>query len=429
MVRQGLLAVASLGVLFACSGGGGGGGALPCDGGACAGQGGSAGVGGAGAAGGASGGSGAGGGSGAAGGTGGAPPCAPVGFSASPDAFSVPAPRCQEPFDAFAKSSYSKIGYALVDLGGDDVSDLVVHRDDCDASVGQNHWDLYPGSASGFAAAPQSLSIPAPRCQEKFDELGKSSYSKIAYALVDLTGDDQPDLVVHRDDCDASVGQQRWDVYTGSPSGFSQAPVPFSIPAARCQEKFDAAGKSSYSAVAYALLDLTGDELPDLVVHRDDCDASVGQARWDVYAGSASGFAAAPKSFGLPAARCQESFDALAKSSYSAVGYVLLDLTADQFPDLVVHRDDCDAAVGSARWDVYAGSPSGFGAAPSAFGLPAPRCQESFDATAKSSYSAVGYALFDTSAKGVVDLAVHRDDCDADVGLSRWDVYRSSCSR
>jgi hypothetical protein len=296
---------------------------------------------------------------------------------------------------------------------------LVIFRDDCDAALGSERWDVYAAGATGFAPTPAAFSIPPARCSVNFDEAGNSS-TPLRYALLDLTGDKFVDLVVYRDDCDSAVGTSRWDVYPGSPSGFATAPTAFSIPAPRCAVKFDQLGETS-TPLRYSLLDLTGDARPDLVVERDDCDPDVGTKRWDVYAGSANGFAAGAAPFSIPAPRCQVAFDQVAES-YNPLRYTLIDLDGDALSDLVVHDDDCDQAVGTTHWDVYPASPAGFAAAPAPYALPAPRCQAAFDSPSET-YAPLTWSLLDLTCDGRPDLVVTSDDCDAELGLGRWDVY------
>ena len=160
--------------------------------------------------------------------------------------------------------------------------------DACDSTVGQTHWDVYAPSSSGFAAQPASFAVPPPRCQTRFNA-SASTTGNVDYALLDLTGDGTPELVVLSDSCDATVGSSHWDVYASNSTGLAAQPTPFAIPAARCQTHFDASASATANA-AYALLDLTGDRRPDLVVFSDTCDATVGNSHWDVYAaGSKTG--------------------------------------------------------------------------------------------------------------------------------------------
>jgi hypothetical protein len=131
------------------------------------------------------------------------------GFASTPVAFAVPTSRCQVSFDQAAQQA--KIAYATLDLRGAGHADLVVFKDMCDATVGTTHWDVYPWSPSGFAAAPVHFAIPAPRCQVSFD--AASLQTSLSYATTTLTSLCTPSLVVFQDHCDSSVGASHWDVY------------------------------------------------------------------------------------------------------------------------------------------------------------------------------------------------------------------------
>jgi hypothetical protein len=152
------------------------------------------------------------------------------------------------------------------------------------------------------------------------------------------------------DACDGDVGVKRWDVYASSDAGFAKTPAPFALPAARCATSFDAPAGSG--KIGYALLDVSCDGRPDLVVTRDGCDEQIGAQRWDGYVASNDGFAKAPATLTLPAARCGDRFDALGKNDH--IQYSLIDVGADGRGDLVVSSDTCDETVGKDHWESYA---------------------------------------------------------------------------
>mgnify|MGYP003593522573 CR=1 FL=1 len=58
--------------------------------------------------------------------------------------------------------------------------------------------------------------------------------------------------------------------------------------------------------------------------------------------------------YGLPPERCMTSFNASARfRPTSRLEYTWTSLVVGGTPELVVFSDACDAAVGSAVWDVY----------------------------------------------------------------------------
>jgi hypothetical protein len=204
-------------------------------------------------------------------------PWSSSGFAPAPTAFSIPAPRCQTSFNEAAQDG--AVTYATMDITGDGRADLVVFQDSCDTTVGQTHWDAYAWSPSGFAPAPTSFAVPAPRCQTSFNAAAQDG--AVSYSAFDVTGDGHPDLVVVQDSCDTAVGQTHWDVYPWSSSGFAPAPATFGLPAPRCQTKFDAVAQQG--AVSYAAMRLADSCSTNLVVFQDSCDTTVGATHWEVY--------------------------------------------------------------------------------------------------------------------------------------------------
>jgi len=278
--------------------------------------------------------------------------------------------------------------------------------------------DLRVGS---FDARPSSFSLPAARCGHGFDALA-STKSDFAWATLDLTGDRIPELVVVADGCDDDVGKVRWDVYDASASGFGNKPRSYALPAVRCGERFEALA-SHDADVAWETMDLTGDGKPDLVVTSDRCDDDIGRTRWDVYEGGADGFAATPRAFAIPAARCEAAFARTAGTAKPLV-WSVESLAGKRGPDLLVTSDACDADVGRTHWDRYPWSESGFAATPTPYALPSPRCDRAFDALGSSQTTTLAWTTTDLSGDGRADLVVTSDACDADVATAHWDVYR-----
>lgn len=344
------------------------------------------------------------------------------GFAKKPRSFAVPAARCGARFDALASES-GDLTWETMDLTGDGTPDLVVTSDGCDADVGRSRWDVYEGGADGFAATPRAFAIPAPRCDAAFARVAGTA-RPLLWSVVSLAGERKrgPDLFVTSDACDADVGRTHWDRYAWSASGFAATPAPYALPSPRCDRAFDALGGAQTTSLAWTTIDLSGDGRSDLVVTSDACDAEVATARWDVYRGGESGFAATPAPFALPASRCGAKF-AGAASAVRELGFSLIDLGGGRHPELLVTSDACDAELGTKRWDAYAWSDAGFVTKPRAVTVPAPRCESAFDRLAGAGQ--LGFATLALTKPCLTEIVVTHDACDRELGAARWDVHAS----
>jgi hypothetical protein len=109
-------------------------------------------------------------------------------------------------------------------------------------------------------------------------------------------------------------------------------------------------------------MDLTGDGKLDIVVI-EDCNPSgpVGSSHWLVYPGDGTKFAATPTTFALPTGYSAGSFRVASSTGptcnpgVNEPQYLLMDLTGDRKPDIVV-IEDCNPSgpVGTSHWLVHA---------------------------------------------------------------------------
>ncbi|MCB9743548.1 MAG: VCBS repeat-containing protein [Alphaproteobacteria bacterium] len=386
--------------------------------------------------------------------------CLGYGFGQSPVTWSLPAVASWDDWmdstfestsGECARSSFTAV---LMDLNGDGRSDLVV-TDDCDQQgLGHDHWDLYTNTGSGFSASPTTWSLPAAASWDDWmDNVSESSSSEcnrssFTAQLVDMNGDAKPDLVI-TDDCDPQgVGDDHWDVYTNTGSGFAPTPTTWSLPAAASWDDWmdniaeSNSGDCNRSSFTAQLMDLNGDAKPDLVV-TDDCDQQgVGHDNWEVYTNTGSGFAPSPTSWSLPAPLTNEDdwMDSVAEStsspcSRSSFTAQLVDMNGDAKPDLVV-TDNCDQqGLGHERWDVYTNTGSGFAASPTAWPLPSPLTSEDdwMDNVAESTSSPCSRSSFtaflaDYEGDGKPDIVV-TDSCDVQgLGHDSWAIYKNTGS-
>lgn len=289
-------------------------------------------------------------------------------------------------------SPYDSFSFTTMDLTGDGKPDLLVTNDECsrDLQVGESRWTLYPNTGTGFGV-PQAFNLPVDsryggrvfRSTTGTDVRCLNQDNRFDFTTLELTGDGKPDLVVTRDTCtgDPAVGQSKWTLFRNDGSGFGAA-EPFSFPAAldgrygsyplrdmgaddrRCAD-------GSGSGFSFSVMDLTGDQKPDLVVTNDGClyDLELGVSKWTLFPNTGTGFGAA-RSFGLPTTMTMKTADgrggrhlsrttqtdAACQVLQAKYSYTTMDLTGDGKVDLVMTKDACtDPTVGRTNWVVFPG--------------------------------------------------------------------------
>jgi hypothetical protein len=311
-----------------------------------------------------------------------------------------------------------------------------------DTAIDRDHWLVYAGSDTGFAATAMTFALPA-GYTAFYGVSTTSAYCDSGrnvpeHVVMDMTGDGKPDLVVTNRCNDTTIDRDHWLVYANSGTGFAASPASFALPAGYTAF-YGVSTSSAYcdsgrNVPQHLVMDLTGDAKPDLLV-TDRCnDTTIDVDHWLLYANGGSGFAASPTTFTLPSG--YTAFYGIATSSaYCDSGrnvpqHVVMDITGDAKPDLLV-TDRCnDTTIDVDHWLVYAGSATGFSATPASFALP-PGYTAFYGIATSSAYCDSGrnvpqHTVMDVGADGRLDLLV-TDRCnDTTIDDDHWLVYSNS---
>jgi hypothetical protein len=239
-----------------------------------------------------------------------------TGFAATPTAFALPGASFAPLngggilFPTLANQGYCTPAvtpsYAVADLTGDGKPDMVRFFDCNDPSVGNDKWQVYVNTGTGFAATPTAFALPSAAFPPLnsgsilFPALANQGYCTPAvtpsYAVTDLTGDGKPDMVRFFNCADPSVGNDKWQIYVNTGTGFAATPTAFALPGASFAPLngggilFPMLANQGYCSPAvtpsYAVTNLTGDGRPSLVLFDDCHDATVGNSNWLLFSGA-----------------------------------------------------------------------------------------------------------------------------------------------
>jgi G:T-mismatch repair DNA endonuclease (very short patch repair protein) len=336
------------------------------------------------------------------------------------------------------------------------------------SSCAVTHFD---GSAADFSlpdVGAASDRAPFPQVADAESVIGmlaNGDLSTIAYATLDMDGDHKPDLVITERSAMQGVGSSSWLVYKNTGSGFATTPTEFALPAvgadanrvpfaqlASDESVIGMLGSGDLSVIAYVTSDMDADGKPDLVITERNAVPGVGSSKWLVYKNTGTGFAATPIEYALPAVGADANrvpFAQIANNesilgthsdgSLIVMAYVTTDMDGDGKPDLVLTTHGDVAGVGVKTWQVFAGSPTGFAATPTAFALPdvgaaADRVPFAQFANAESiigthpdgSLAEIAYVTTDMDGDGKPDLVLTTRDGATSVGVHSWQVFAGS---
>ena len=348
-------------------------------------------------------------------------------------------------------------GHFLLDLDGDHRDELII-ADACDDSgvgdIGETHWEVFTndGTAHPGPAADWPLPGAAFGGAETFDARSKEANcigdTQPAYDIIDIDGDDLPELVVTESCTDDDVGVVHWLVFENTGTGFSNTATTWEVPGARfgslhnTSEDEDCGGDGT---PAHDLLDMDGDGRLDLLVTQDCSDLEVGEDHWLWFKNIGTAFADNPGEFALPGDIylgdgnfLDTSAPVLCNGIVESPSFDVFDLDGDGLVDLIV-TDECDAGgngmVGENHWNVF--FHAGVGFSPVAFEWDVPGTDydggETFELTSQAQDCGGTdqkplYATIDMDGNGRPDLLI-LDECDSggggDVGERWWTLYKN----
>lgn len=333
--------------------------------------------------------------------------------------------------------------YTVVDLDGDDTLELVVTQTCSDDDVGRARWLVFPNLGDGFGDAA-TWSLPDwPSAQTPFGALAQQELCDPSggptYALVDLTADNRPDLVVTSACLDGGIGDSQWLVFPNTGEGFGDA-LTWSLPAwPNAEFVFRSVSASrecdTDDSPSYGLADLDGDAALDLVVTQTCGNDSTGREQWLVFANEGNGFGE-PQAWALPEWPAKTA----PFPSLGAVGdcdvdslptYALTDLDVDDRPDLVVTFACESGGVGAQQWLVFPNDGNGF-TDPQPFALPDwPGANDfPFDALggpSSCSSNEPAFGLIDLTGEGKPALTLTFACGEAGLGSERWWRFERDC--
>jgi hypothetical protein len=316
------------------------------------------------------------------------------------------------------------VNYALVDLTGDALVDLVVASGAGQANIGTTAWLVYPNTGTGFAAAP--IEWPLPALGAAWANAPVDPFTNgVNYALIDMTGDRRPDMVVASGAGQPNVGTTAWLVYENTGAAFKAEPINWTLPSLGAMWA-EAPTDLYTNGINYAVMDLHGDAHPELVVASGTGQPNVGTTAWLVYDNTGTGFSTTPATWTLPALGAAWA-ETQSDRFTDGVNWALVDLQGDTLPELVVASGSGGAAVGTTMWEVYANTGTGFATSPTPWALPSLGAQ--WAETVHDPYSnGINYGLYDLRGDRLPDLVIAMSPADPTVGSTKWLIHENTGS-
>ncbi len=360
------------------------------------------------------------------------------GFASAPIHWTLPTAGYPDGFHHVESTTCAdSLRYRTFDIDGDRRPDLVV-TSACTgtSSVGDTHWVVHLNDGSGFATSGTSFALPT-GYTGGFPDVAASTctFDAPRYALLDVDGDLDPDLVV-TSLCDGSamVGHTRWLVHENDGSRFAMAATDFALPSGYRAASFTRlAGETCPfgDSPRFGTTDLDGDRVPDLVVTSLCSGGPIGRMRWAVHLGGAGGFDDSATAWSLPSYAPGAFLTPEGPASCTPAAqprYVLRDADGDGMLDLIV-TGLCSGAgpLGRSEWAVHVNTGTGFGAALS-WALPPDYPGTDLGDVHTVSCATTGgprYDVRDLDGDGIMDLvATSRCSGAGPLGADYWYLHR-----
>ncbi|MEZ4444562.1 MAG: VCBS repeat-containing protein [Polyangiaceae bacterium] len=380
------------------------------------------------------------------GGSGAQPPLCAASHFGAPSEHRLPGNYTATAFEHLAgagdcNGGAAKPSHGLVDLDGDGLVDLVVTDDCLSPDVGRNHWLLHRNDGRRFGpATPWPLPDYGPRAFEHLDGAGLCGGGDLRphHGLTDLDGDGLVDLVVTDDCSDPALGRDHWRLHRNTGEGFTPIASSWTLPDYGPDAFEDLAGaglcEGGELRPAFALADLDGDGLVELVVSDNCFDALIGRHHWLIHDNEGGGFTSNGRAWALPDYG-PDAFEHLASAGSCTGGklqpaFGLADLDGDGKVDLVVTDDCVDDTVGRSRWLWHANDGAAFASSGAAWAVP-DYGPEALDQLSSAGACTGGklepaYALMDLTGDGELELVVTDDCVDPSLGRTAWHIHPRS---
>lgn len=357
--------------------------------------------------------------------------------------------------------------WSTFDINNDNLPDLVVFSRYTvftkeQFGVGSSpYWKVFLNTGTGFSTSPISWSTPTGGYYDGSGNLlgFTQLFSGICnnqqcqrWSTQDINGDDLPDLIIPSERSGFAHYQYNvgttpyWKVYINTGSGFSTTPVNWSTPNGGAYSgttflgfnETSSTGCSFTGCISWALQDINGDDLADLVVpsEKNILQTQFGAGSnpyWKVYLNTGTGFSSSPFNWTTPTGGYYDG-------SGNSLGYIYLfsgicnnqqcqywstqDINGDDLPDLIVPGERTGFAhyqynVGTTPyWKIHINTGTGFNNSPINWSTPSGGAYSGttflgFNETSSIGCSFTGcnsWSLEDINGDGLDDLIVTAED-------------------